>query len=35
VLTSVVPGAVIMARDGLSLAGLGRLAGAARREEAT
>jgi uncharacterized protein (TIRG00374 family) len=35
VLTSVVPGAVVMARDGLSLAGLGRLAGAARREEAT
>lgn len=31
--TSLVPGAVIMARDGLSVAGLGRLAGAARQEE--
>ena len=31
--TSVVPGAVVMAHDGLSVAGLGRLAGAARREE--
>jgi uncharacterized protein (TIRG00374 family) len=30
--TSLVPGAVIMARDGLSVAGLGRLAGAAREE---
>jgi uncharacterized protein (TIRG00374 family) len=34
VLTSVVPGALLMMRDGLSLAGLGRMAGAARREEA-
>ena len=32
--TSLVPGVVIMARDGLSVAGLGRLAGAARQEEA-
>jgi len=31
--TSLVPGLVIMARDGLSVAGLGRLAGAARQEE--
>lgn len=31
-LTSLVPGAVIMARDGMSVAGLGRLAGAARDE---
>jgi hypothetical protein len=31
--TSLVPGVVIMARDGLSVAGLGRLAGAARQEE--
>jgi hypothetical protein len=30
--TSLVPGAVIMARDGLSVAGLGRMAGAAREE---
>jgi uncharacterized protein (TIRG00374 family) len=30
--TSLIPGAVIMARDGLSVAGLGRLAGAAREE---
>jgi hypothetical protein len=32
-LTSLVPGVVIMARDGMSVAGLGRLAGVARREE--
>jgi len=31
--TSVVPGVVIMARDGLSVTGLGRLAGAARQKE--
>jgi len=30
--TSVVPGVVIMVKDGLSVAGLGRLAGAARQE---
>ena len=30
--TSLVPGVVIMARDGTSMAGLGRLAGAARRD---
>jgi hypothetical protein len=28
--TSIVPGVVVMARDGLSVAGLGRLAGVAR-----
>jgi uncharacterized protein (TIRG00374 family) len=33
--TSLVPGVVIMARDGLSVAGLGRLAGVARREDTT
>jgi glycosyltransferase 2 family protein len=33
-LTSLLPGAVIMAMDGLSLSGLGQLAGVARREEA-
>jgi len=32
-LTSVIPGAVVMAIDGLSVAGLGRLAGVARQEE--
>jgi glycosyltransferase 2 family protein len=32
VLTSLVPGVIIMARDGLSVAGLGRLAGDAREE---
>jgi uncharacterized protein (TIRG00374 family) len=31
-LTSVIPGAVIMARDGMSVAGLGRLAGVAHQE---
>jgi uncharacterized protein (TIRG00374 family) len=31
--TSLVPGVVIMARDGMSVAGLGRLAGVAREEE--
>ena len=31
-LTSVVPGVVVMARDGVSVAGLGRLAGAAREQ---
>jgi hypothetical protein len=31
--TSLVPGVVIMARDGMSVAGLGRLAGVARQEE--
>jgi hypothetical protein len=31
-LTSLVPGVVIMARDGMSVAGLGRLAGIARDE---
>jgi hypothetical protein len=30
--TSLVPGVIIMARDGMSVAGLGRLAGVARRE---
>ena len=30
--TSVVPGVVVMARDGMSVAGLGRLAGVARQE---
>jgi len=33
-LTSLVPGVVVMAREGMSVAGLGRLAGAARQEEA-
>ena len=28
--TSIVPGVIVMARDGMSVAGLGRLAGAAR-----
>ena len=32
-LTSVIPGVVLMAIDGVSVAGLGRLAGVARREE--
>jgi len=33
-ITSVAPGVVIMALDGLSVSGLGRLAGAAVQEEA-
>jgi len=33
-LTSLIPGALIMAFEGLSVSGLGRLAGAARQEEA-
>ena len=32
-LTSIIPGGVVMAFDGLSVAGLGRLAGVARQEE--
>ena len=32
-LTSLVPGVVVMAYDGLGVAGLGSLAGAAKREE--
>jgi uncharacterized protein (TIRG00374 family) len=33
IVTSVLPGVVVMARDGMSVAGLGRLAGAAREGE--
>lgn len=34
-LTTVIPGVVVMARDGIGVAGLGRLAGAAREDHAT